>query len=95
VFTHIVLFKFKTPDPAEFQRVRDRLMAMQGKIPELVAIEVGIDELRTDRSFDVSLLTRFNSAEDMQAYQVNPIHQEVVAYLRPLLDMARAVDYTG
>ncbi len=55
--THIVLFKLKDPSPENLRLTAGVLSAMDGKIPELVDIEVGIDQLKSERSFDIALRT--------------------------------------
>ena len=91
--THIVLFKLQEPTPAVTSEVMRRLYAMEGKIPELRSIEVGVDVVRSGRSYDVALTTRFDNLAAMQAYQVNPLHLEVLAYLRTVLEATVVVDY--
>jgi hypothetical protein len=67
---------------------------MKGKISELKEIEVGIDVLHTERSYDLSLITKFNSKEDMDAYQVHSYHvNEVLKYIKPMIKQSAAVDY--
>lgn len=92
MFKHIVLFKTKKQEDAQF--VFDRLRSMEGKIKELKYLEVGIDELHTERSFDVTLITGFDSKEDMDIYQVSDYHQnEVLAKIKPLIEKSIACDY--
>jgi hypothetical protein len=91
MFTHIVLFKLN--DPACGQKVHDLLINMKGKIAELREIEVGIDVLKSQRSFDVSLITRFDKREDLDIYQVHPVHIEVLKYIKTVLERSVAVDY--
>ena len=91
--THIVLFKLQEPSQAVTSEVMRQLYAMEGKIPELRSIEVGVDVVRSGRSYDVALTTRFDNLAAMQAYQVNPLHLEVLAYLRTVLEATVVVDY--
>jgi hypothetical protein len=91
MFTHIVLFKLN--DPACATKVRNLLANMNGKIAELREIEVGIDVLKSPRSFDVSLITRFDKREDLDTYQVHPVHVEVLKYIKTVLERSVAVDY--
>ena len=91
--THIVLFKLQEPTAEVTAEVVRRLYALEGKIPELRSIEVGVDVVRSGRSYDVALTTRFDSLAAMQAYQVNPLHQEVLTYLRTVLAATVVVDY--
>jgi hypothetical protein len=47
---------------------------MENNISELKHIEVGLDITNSNRSYDISLLTKFNSVEDLESYQTNPLH---------------------
>lgn len=49
--------------------------------------------LRSDRSFDISLTAEFASLEDLQAYQVHPLHQDVIKYMNEVREQSIAVDY--
>lgn len=91
MFTHIVLFKLKNPRDA--QEVKNRLLGMQGKIPTLRHLEVGIDILHSQRSYDVALYTKFDSLEDMQAYQVHPVHVEVAEFIGSVRESSVSADY--
>ena len=92
MFTHIVFFKLK--DIEKVTEARDILLGMEGKIPQLKGLEVGVDELHTERSYDLALITRFDSLEDMNTYQVHEYHvNEVLKYLKPMLESSKAVDF--
>jgi hypothetical protein len=93
MFTHIVLFKLI--DSSNAQKVHDLLKDMEGKIAELREIEVGIDTLRSPRSFDVSLITRFDRREDLDTYQVHPVHVEVLKFMKTAIERSITVDYEG
>lgn len=93
MLTHIVFFKLKNNSPDEVEQLKDRLMALEGKIPELLHIEVGIDVLRSERSYDLALVTKFESMEAMQSYQVHPEHQKVIEYVNTVKEATIAVDY--
>jgi hypothetical protein len=92
MFTHIVFFKFKNRnDSNEAGRI---LLSMEGNIPELRSLEVGIDVLHTERSYDLSLITKFDSLEDMKAYAVHEYHvNEVLKYLKPMIETSKVVDF--
>lgn len=89
---HVVFFRFASQDVAE--EAAKRLRSMEGRVPSLGSIEVGVDELRTARSWDLCLITRFDSAEDFGAYRVDPAHQEVLAWLEEHAQTVAAVDWT-
>ncbi|MHA0857420.1 Dabb family protein [Paenibacillus sp. CMAA1364] len=90
---HIVLFKLKDSSIESIKRTADVLRNMEGKIPELLSIEVGIDIMRSDRSYDISLMTEVASLEALHAYQVHPLHQEVIQHMNEFKENSIAVDY--
>ena len=47
MITHIVFFKLKQFTPEGAGEVRDRILAMRGRIPELRHLEAGADLLRS------------------------------------------------
>lgn len=92
--THIVFFKLADPTVENIAAVRDRLLSMQGRIDLLRHLEAGCDLIRSERSYDVALLTRFDSLDDLQAYQVHPYHaNEVVPFMKANCSSIVAVDY--
>jgi hypothetical protein len=92
MFTHIVFFKLKDKEKAI--EAKNILLSMEGKIPQLKSFEVGVDVLHTERSYDLALVTRFDSLEDMNTYAVHEYHvNEVLKYLKPMLESSKIVDY--
>ena len=91
--THVVLFKLKEPTPATVAECLHRLRGLEGKIPELRAIEVGADILHSGRSYDFALITHFDSLADLERYQAHPEHVAVLEYLRTVMAGSVAVDY--
>lgn len=94
MITHIVFFKFIEPTTANITATKDKLKAMSGKIPEIVQIEVGVDIVRSERSYDLALVTRFDSLADLHSYQLHPFHaDEVVPHVKSVCSSIVAVDY--
>lgn len=94
MFTHIVFFKLKEATQDNVDKAKNILVAMDGNIPELKELEVGVDVIKSDRSFDLALITRFASKEDYEAYAVSDYHvNQVLANLRPMLESSKTVDY--
>ena len=95
MITHVVLFKLKDRSPQSIEKAKDVLLGLKGKIPLLRYIEVGIDLLHSGRSYDLVLITRFDSMEDLQAYQVHPVHLEVAKYINSVKEVSISVDYNS
>lgn len=93
MITHIVLFKLKDRSPGNIEKTRQVLDALRDKIDQIRSLEVGVDVLRKERSYDLALTATFDSLEDLQAYQVHPEHLDVVEYINRVKDTTVAVDY--
>ncbi|HEX9061542.1 MAG TPA: Dabb family protein [Clostridia bacterium] len=92
--THIVMFRLKDKSSKNIEKARDILLSMDGKITELKSIEVGIDFLRSERSYDLVLITKFNSRQDLDKYQDHPYHVDVVKkHMHEVIESSMAVDY--
>ncbi len=96
MLTHLVFIKLQEPTAANITAVIEKLQSMVGKIPQLRALEAGADVLHGARSYDVGLITRFDSLDDMQAYQVHPYHQdEILPFLRAVMSDSKSVDFVS
>lgn len=94
MITHIVLFKLTDPRPDIIAATRDLLLSMEGKIPQLRHLEVGVDLVRSQRSYDIALVTRFVSLDDLNAYQIDPYHAgTIIPHMRSVASSTVAVDY--
>jgi hypothetical protein len=91
MITHIVFFKLKEPRNAK--EASDVLLGLKDRIPQLRHLEAGIDILHSDRSYDLALVTKFDSLEDMKAYQTHPVHEEVSNYMASVRESSVTVDY--
>lgn len=93
MITHIVLFKLNDKSTESLKKAVNLLRSMECKIPELKNIEVGMDITNSGRSYDIALLTKFDTVEDLEAYQINPLHVEVAEYMVSAGESIVAVDY--
>ncbi|UVI28228.1 Dabb family protein [Paenibacillus spongiae] len=93
MITHIVMFKLKDNSPEKVAQTVQVLRNMEGKIDELISIEVGTDILHSERSYDIALVTKFESMEALSAYQVHPEHQKVIEHMSQVREASVSVDY--
>jgi hypothetical protein len=93
MLTHIVFFKLKDRTPEVVQKTKEVLLNMEGKIEQLLSIEVGADVVHSERSFDIALVTKFHSLADLAIYNAHPLHQEVIAYMGTVREAVVSVDY--
>jgi hypothetical protein len=96
MITHIVFFKLSDPSADNIAATQAKLLSMEGKIAELRHLEVGIDVIRSERSYDIALVTKFDSLDALQTYQVHPYHAgEVVPHMKAVCSSIVAVDYAS
>jgi hypothetical protein len=94
MFHHIVFFKLKNRERREdAHAIKAALEAMRGKIPELRHLEIGVDIVRSERSWDVALVTRFDSRAAMETYQDHPEHKKAIATIKELREQSIVVDW--
>ena len=94
---HIVMWRFA--DEAEgldraanMALVRERLLALVDVIPEIKAFEVGRDLSRTAMSYDMVLVSDFESLEDLNTYKVHPAHVAVADYVKKVTEARVVLD---
>ncbi|MBW2460364.1 MAG: Dabb family protein [Deltaproteobacteria bacterium] len=95
MITHVVLFKMKEPAEEHATAVAVRLRAMEGKAKGLAAITVGEDVNRGPRAYDLCLITKHEDRDALVAYQVDPTHRAVKAYIDEVAEGSVVVDYEG
>lgn len=91
---HIVMWKFKDgTTEADKLEMKRRLEALNGVVPSLVEIEIGLNFSPCDPAKDMVLTTEFQTQEDLKAYASHPEHQKVVAFVKPFVAERAVVDY--
>ena len=91
---HIVMFKFKEENKEEnILKTKKLLEALVEKIEDLKSLEVGIDFNQSQRAFDLSLYSTFNSKDALNTYATHPAHLEVVAFIKEVTLESKVVDY--
>jgi quinol monooxygenase YgiN len=94
MLTHVVLFKFKPETTAEqAARLEAQLKALPPIISEIREFRVGRDVIRSERSYDLALISAFDDLAAMQRYQVHPDHQQVLALVKALCAGVVVVDF--
>ncbi len=88
-----LLIKLKERDIASITKAKEVLLSMKGKISTLRDIQVETNIRPGGLSYDLLLITRFDSMEDLDAYLADPVHTEVAKYIGTALETAAAVCY--
>jgi len=97
MINHVVLFKLKDYPAEKKQKIvselKDMLLSLEDKITELKYLEVGENYDLDAKSYDVALISHFESLEDLDSYRVHPEHQKVVKYVGEVTEERAAVDF--
>ena len=94
MIVHIVIFKFNKQDmEANILKVTQELNNLLEKIDVLKSMEVGVNFTDSDRAFDLSLYSTFETKEDLQAYAIHPEHLKVVELIKSVTSESKVVDY--
>lgn len=90
---HIVLFQIKEEFKDELPQLVRNFYGMKGKIEGLLDLEAGQDILHSGRSYDLALITLFDSRASFDAYQTHPVHLPVKARMHEVRSASVACDY--
>lgn len=91
---HIVCFKLKDNTEENCLKAKEVLLSMQGNVPQIREIEVGVDFLHSERSYDIILQVVLDDAKALEDYQNDPYHCSVVkTHMHSVREASVAVDY--
>jgi len=93
---HVVMWRMAAEDAGEraahAAEAAARLLALEGVVPSIRAISAGPNVLYPDANWDLVLVADFDDVAGLDAYQVHPAHQDVVAYVKSVVASRAAVD---
>ncbi|MBO5974624.1 MAG: Dabb family protein [Paludibacteraceae bacterium] len=95
---HIVMWKLKESANGKTKEenallLKEKLEALVGEIAELRSLEVGINAIESDASYDIVLTTTFDNEADLKSYAVNPKHVLVSDFCSSIRESRVVVDY--
>ncbi len=97
MINHIVLFKLKDYPKEDKAKIAEELKALleglKEKIDEVKYLEVGTNYELEAKSYDIALISHFESLEDLDVYRVHPEHLKVVERIKETTSERAAVDY--
>ena len=77
---HVVVFKLKDKKD-ELENFVQALKDLPRKIGLVKSYEVGVDSLKSPYSFDIVLISTYNSMEDLFKYKEHDAHSEILVKL--------------
>ena len=95
---HIVLWTFKENAAGQGKQenltaAKEKLEAMNGKIPGMTHLEAGINFQTREGAWDLALYSEFESRQALEGYQSHPAHLKVIEFLRTVRDQRAVADY--
>ena len=92
---HVVCFKLKEEYKKNAEEIASTLLSMRGKVPSAKQINVGLDELGSQRSYDVYLEVILDDFNALEVYQNDEYHAGVIKpYMRERTSQSVSVDFT-
>ncbi|OLS02509.1 Dabb family protein [Tissierella creatinophila] len=95
---HIVMWKIKEDVDGNTKIesskiVKDMLESLKEDIQEIVELNVGINIVENDSSYDIVLDSKFKSIEDLNTYQKHQDHLKVGKAIAKYIESRAVVDY--
>jgi len=95
---HIVMWRLKdsahgNDKATNAHLIKEKLEALNGRVPGILKMEVGIDFAHSETSSDVVLYSEFESREALNAYQAHPEHKALMPFVMEARAERRVVDY--
>jgi hypothetical protein len=72
--------------------LKEKLLAMRGKVDGLLKVEVGFDFSNEKDSCDVVLYSKFENKEALHQYQIHPDHEAIKKWLSEVRYERRVID---
>lgn len=98
MINHVVLFKLKEfgsdEEKAEvLNQFENKLLELKNHIAELKYIEVGKNYQLQSGSYDLCLISHFETIADLDRYRVHPEHKKVIDFVNEIAFNRAAVDF--
>ena len=89
---HVIMWKFKSGEEENMHKFLDGLKALDGVIPEILHMEVGVNCL-DGNNYDACLIADFEDFEALSRYKNVPRHVAVSTLCKSIREARGAVDF--
>ncbi|WP_226002242.1 Dabb family protein [Paenibacillus sp. BJ-4] len=86
-----VLLKLKDRSLEHIEQVQTVLLGLRGEIQVLLDVQAEVNVRPGPSAYDLILITKFASLEDMDEYLIHPAHQEVAKWMGTVLETQASV----
>lgn len=91
---HIVFWKLKPQDKAaNLLRMQEMLLALKGRVPQVLDLSVGTDIKGGPAAWDIALEVSLADEDALDAYQVHPEHEKVKQFIGTVTAERAVVDF--
>ncbi len=97
---HVVMVKLKQFSSHKIKLEKAKLFKLMlldllQKVPDLKAMEVGLNFNEKPSAYDVVLISEFESKEGLDNYRIHPEHIVVLDFLKEIMEKTAVVDYVS
>ena len=89
---HVIMWKFRAGEEENMHKFLDGLKALDGVIPEIRRMEVGVNILEKN-NYDACLIADFDDFEALDRYKKVPRHVAVSTLCKSIREARGAVDF--
>ena len=89
---HVIMWRFKEGEQENMRKFLDGLKALDGVIPEILRMEVGVNCL-DGNNYDACLIADFEDFEALERYKNDPRHVAVSKLCKSIRESRGAVDF--
>ena len=89
---HVIMWKFREGEGENMHRFLNGLKALDGVIPEIRRMEVGVNVLEKN-NYDACLIADFDDLEALERYKKDPRHVAVSTLCKSIREVRGAVDF--
>lgn len=91
---HYVFLKFTEQASESHAKIFcQKMSALNDAIEGIKHLEIGLDELHEERSWDLVLIMQFETVDCLRAYQKHPAHITVMKFNAPFVSNVASLDF--
>ena len=92
---HVVMWKVKREggEKNNIEKIVTALLALRGKIPQIISLEAGENFSTSPNAYDIALIVTVENRKALDEYRNHPEHKKVVELIKQLTTEVAVVDF--
>jgi hypothetical protein len=87
MYIHMFAFRLKDGvDEAQKERMVSEIRDLQNRIPGILETHAGRNLSARGQGFEIGGVMKFHDRAAFEAYAAHPVHQQLLSWLRPLIE---------